>query len=183
MRQSKRVAHLVEQLLEAAKLDARQIVANPEAFPVGELLQDVVQKFSLAARERGIELTLNVAPAQLRVHADIALLERVFDNLIDNALRHTPQGGRVTVSAAPNGERVRLSVADSGSGMTPEEAARVCDRFYRGDHGRSTASGQAGLGLAIVKGILELHGTTISIDTRPGQGATFRFDLPGQSTG
>ena len=76
-----------------------------------------------------------------------------------------------------------LAVADSGSGMTPEEAARVFDRFYRGDLGRSTTSGQAGLGLAIVRSILELHGTTISIDTRPGQGATFRFDLPGQSTG
>jgi two-component system, OmpR family, sensor kinase len=183
MRQSKRVARLVEQLLEAAKLDARQIVPNPESFPIGELLQDVVQKFSLDARERGIELTLSVAPAQLRVHADIALLERVFDNVIDNALRHTPQGGHVTVSATPNGNRVDLAVADSGSGMTPEEAARVFDRFYRGDLGRSTTSGQAGLGLAIVRGILELHGSTIVIDTRPGQGATFRFDLPGPSTG
>jgi len=181
MRQGKRVAQLVEQLLEAAKLDARQIVAQPETFPIGDLLQDVVEKFSLAARERGIELTLNVAPAQLRVYADIALLERVFDNLIDNALRHTPQGGRVTVSATPNGEHVRLAVADSGSGMTPEEAARVFDRFYRGDHGRSTASGQSGLGLAIVRSILELHDTIIAIDTRPGQGATFRFDLPTQS--
>lgn len=177
MRQGKRVARLVEQLLEAAKLDAGQIAANPESFPVGDLLQDVVQKFSLAARERGIELALNVAPAPLRVHADIALLERVFDNLIDNALRHTPQGGRVTISATPSGERVRLAVADSGSGMTPEEAARVFDRFYRGDLGRSTTSGQAGLGLAIVRGILELHGTSIAIDTRPGHGATFRFEL------
>jgi signal transduction histidine kinase len=183
MRQSKRVAHLVEQLLEAAKLDARQIVANPESFPIGDLLQDVVQKFALAARERGVDLTLNVAPEKLRAYADIALLERVFDNLIDNALRHTPGGGRITVSATSNGQRVQLAVSDSGSGMTPEEAARVFDRFYRGDAGRSTASGQAGLGLAIVKGILELHGTTISIDTRPGQGATFRFDLPGQPTG
>lgn len=183
MRQSKRVAQLVEQLLEAARLDARQIAVTPEAFPVGDLLQDVAQKFSLAARERGVELTLNVAPEGMRVHADIALLERVFDNLIDNALRHTPQGGRITVSATPNGDRVRLSVADSGSGMTEEEAARVFDRFYRGDLGRSTTSGQAGLGLAIVRGILELHGTTISIDTRPGQGATFRFDLPGRSAG
>jgi signal transduction histidine kinase len=178
MHQSKRVARLVEQLLEAAKLDAGQIAANPESFPVGELLQDVIQKFSLAARERGVELTLQVAPAQLRVFGDIALLERVFDNLIDNALRHTPQGGRVTVSASPNGASVRLAVADSGSGMTPEEAARVFDRFYRGDLGRSTASGQAGLGLAIVRSILELHATTISIDTRPNRGATFRFDLP-----
>jgi two-component system, OmpR family, sensor kinase len=183
MRQSKRVAKLVEQLLEAARLDARQIVPIPEFFPIGELLQDVVQKFSLAARERGIELSLNVAPAQLRVHADIALLERVFDNVLDNALRHTPPGGHVTVSATPNGSRVDLAVADSGSGMSPEEAARVFDRFYRGDLGRSTTSGQAGLGLAIVRGILELHGSTIAIDTRPGQGATFRFDLPGQPSG
>ena len=182
MRQSKRVAQLVEQLLEAAKLDARQIVASPESFPVGELLQDVIQKFSLAARERGIDLASQVTPAHLRVHADIALLERVFDNLIDNALRHTPQGGRVTVSAVPHGESVRLAVADTGPGMTPEEAAHLFDRFYRGDLGRSTSSGQAGLGLAIARSILELHGTTISVQTRPGEGATFRFDLPGPST-
>jgi signal transduction histidine kinase len=183
MRQSKRVAQLVEQLLEAAKLDARQIVANPESFPIGELLQDVVQKFALAARDRGIDLALNVAPAHTRVYADIGLLERVFDNLIDNALRHTPRGGCVTVSATPHGERVRLAVTDSGSGMTPEEAARVFDRFYRGDLGRSTTSGQAGLGLAIVRSIIELHGSTIAIDTRPGAGASFHFDLPRQAAG
>lgn len=183
MRQSKRVAQLVEQLLEAAKLEAGQVVAHPEVFPIGELLQDVVQKFSLAARERGIELTMDVSPAGLRVYADIALLERVFDNLIENALRHTPRGGRVTVSAGPLGERIRLAVTDSGSGMTPEEASRAFKRFYRGDTGRSTTSGQTGLGLAIVKSILELHGTAVGVDTRPGQGATFHFDLPGQATG
>ena len=183
MRQSKRVAQLVEQLLEAAKLEAGQVVAHPEGFPIGELLQDVVQKFSLAARERGIELTMDVSPAGLRVYADIALLERVFDNLIENALRHTPRGGRVTVSAGPLGERIRLAVTDSGSGMTPEEASRAFKRFYRGDTGRSTTSGQTGLGLAIVKSILELHGTAVDIDTKPGQGATFRFDLPGQPAG
>jgi signal transduction histidine kinase len=182
MRQSKRVARLVEQLLEAAKLDAQQITPSAESFPIGELLQDVVQKFSLAARERGVALVSEVAPANTRVYADIALLERVFDNLIDNALRHTPHGGRVVVSATMNAERVRLAVADSGSGMTPEEAARVFDRFYRGDLGRSTTAGQAGLGLAIVKSILALHDATISVDTRPGEGTTFRFELPVQST-
>lgn len=181
MRQSKRVARLVEQLLEAAKLDAQQVTPSPESFPIGELLQDVVQKFSLAARERGIALALEVTPANTRVIADIALLERVFDNLIGNALRHTPEGGRVVVSATLSAERVRLAVADSGSGMTPEEAARVFDRFYRGDLGRSTTSGQAGLGLAIVRSILALHDATISVDTRPGEGTTFRFELPVQS--
>lgn len=181
MRQSQRVAKLVEQLLEAAKLEARQVVANPETFPVGELLQDIVQKFSLAARERGIDLTMDVSPADLRVHADIALLERVFDNLIDNALRHTPHGGRVTVTATPGGDRVRLAVADSGTGMTADQAAHVFDRFYRGDAGRSTKSGQTGLGLAIVKSILDLHGASIAVDTQPGRGAIFHFTLPGQA--
>ena len=177
MRQGRRIAQLIEQLLEAAKLEAGQVSARPEAFPIGELLHDVVQKFALTARERGISLSASVQPEELRVNADIALLERVFDNLIENALRHTPDGGQVTVSARRAGGRARLSVSDSGAGMTAEEAARAFDRFYRGDPGRSTAAGQAGLGLAIVKSILDLHGTTISVDSSPGHGASFRFDL------
>jgi signal transduction histidine kinase len=177
MRQGRRIAQLIEQLLEAAKLEAGQVSARPEAFPIGELLHDVVHKFALAARERGISLGASVQPEGLRVNADIALLERVFDNLIENALRHTPPGGHVIVSARRAAGRAQLEVSDSGAGMTAEEAARAFDRFYRGDHGRSTTSGQAGLGLAIVKSILDLHGTTISVDSRPGHGTSFRFDL------
>jgi signal transduction histidine kinase len=177
IRQGRRIAQLIEQLLEAAKLEAGQISARTEAFPIGELLHDVVHKFALTARERGISLVASVQPEGLRVVGDIALLERVFDNLIENALRHTPDGGQVIVSASRAGERARVAVSDSGAGMTPEQAARAFDRFYRGDHGRSTASGQAGLGLAIVKSIIDLHGTTISVDSRRGHGTSFRFDL------
>ena len=177
IRQGRRIAQLIEQLLEAAKLEAGQVNARPEAFPIGELLHDVVHKFALTARERGISLSASVQPEGLRVNGDIALLERVFDNLIGNALRHTPDGGQVIVSASRAGGRAQLAVSDSGAGMTAEEAARAFDRFYRGDHGRSTASGQAGLGLAIVKSILDLHGATISVDSRPGYGTSFRFDL------
>jgi hypothetical protein len=177
MRQGRRIAQLIEQLLEAVKLEAGQISARPEAFPIGELLHDVVHKFALAARERGISLVASVQPEGLRVNGDIALLERVFDNLIENALRHTPDGGHVIVSASRVGGRARLAVSDSGAGMTPEEAARAFERFYRGDHGRSTTAGQAGLGLAIVKSIIDLHGTTIAVDSRPGHGTSFRFDL------
>ena len=177
MRQAQRVAQLVEQVLEAAKLEAKQVPAHLEEFPIGDLLQDIVQKFSLAVRERDVALDLEVTPAGLQVFADVALLERVFDNLIDNALRHTPPGGRVTVTAHPHGDNVRLAVSDSGAGMTRAEADRIFDRFYRGDLGRSTRSGQAGLGLAIVKSILELHDATIEVDTSPGQGASFYFEL------
>lgn len=178
MRQTRRIGLLVEQLLEAAKLDAGQIAVNVEPFPVGELLQDVVQKFALAARDRGVEIEAEIVSATTMVRGDIALLERVLDNLIDNALRHTPRGGRVTVAAQPEGEGVRVAVKDTGPGMTPGEAERVFDRFFRGDPGRSSNSGQSGLGLAIVKGILELHGTGIAVESRTGEGATFFFDLP-----
>ncbi len=178
MRQGKRVAQLVEQLLEAAKLEARQIVAKPESFPIGELLQDVAQKFALTARERGIAVEVDAAAATTMVTGDFALLERVLDNLIDNALRHTPTGGSVTVQSDVRGERVRISVTDTGPGLTHEEAERAFERFYRGDPGRSSSSGQSGLGLAIVKSILELHGSDISVDSQPGHGASFYFELP-----
>ncbi len=178
MRQGKRVAQLVEQLLEAAKLEARQIVAKPEPFPIGELLQDVAQKFALVARDRGVAVEVDAAAATTMVTGDFALLERVLDNLIDNALRHTPCGGRVTVRSEVQGERVRIAVTDTGPGLTREEAERAFERFYRGDPGRSSSSGQSGLGLAIARSILELHGSDIAVDSEPGHGASFYFELP-----
>lgn len=177
MRQGRRASRLIEQLLEAAKLEAGQVTVRPEAFPIGELLHDVVQKFTLTAHERGIALEASVQPEGLRAYGDIALLERVFDNLIENALRHTPAGGRVTVGATLAGGRAQVTIADSGAGMTAEEAARAFDRFFRGDLGRSTSSGQTGLGLAIVKSILDLHGSAVVVDSRPGHGTRIRFEL------
>jgi signal transduction histidine kinase len=177
-RQSRRIGLLVEQLLEAARLEAGQVTVNVEAFPIGELLQDVVQKFALAAHHRGVALEVDAMAAATMVNGDIALLERVLDNLIDNALRHSPIGGRVTVQSEPRGERVRIAVTDTGPGLSAEEAGRVFDRFYRGDPGRSTSSGQSGLGLAIVKSILELHGCGVAVETQLGHGASFYFDLP-----
>lgn len=181
MRQGRRIARLIEQLLEAAKLEAGQVIIKPERLPVGELLQDVVQKFALAAADRNVTIAVEVGEPSLHVCADIALIERVLDNLIENALRHTPPGGRVTVSAASHADRVRVTVEDNGSGMTAQAAARIFDRFYRGDAGRSTDGGQAGLGLAIVKSILELHGARIEVVTQPGRGTKLQFDLPAKA--
>lgn len=177
-RQSRRIGRLVEQLLEAARLEAGQVTIDVEPFSIGELLQDVVQKFALTARDCGVELEVDAMAAGTMVSGDIALLERVLDNLIDNALRHTPIGGHVVVQSEPRGERVRIAVTDSGPGLTREEAERAFERFYRGDPGRSTRSGQSGLGLAIVKSILELHGSNVAVDSEPGHGASFYFELP-----
>ena len=178
MKQSKRIAQLVEQLLEAAKLEAGQVQVHAELFPIGELVNDVLAKFALAAREQNVELRADVTPPETRVFADIALLERVFDNLLGNALRHTPAHGHVEVKVRIHGDVARVTLADTGSGMTAEQVARAFDRFYRGDAGRSSSSGQTGLGLAIVRSILALHGSEIHVDTHPGHGTIFTFDLP-----
>lgn len=178
LRQARRLIRLVAQLLEAAKLDAAQVRVEPEPFALGELLQDVAQKFALAAEQRGVTVSLDAAGDVPWVVGDVALIERVLDNLIDNALRHSPAGGRVELSLATHGAHVTVAVTDSGPGLAPEDAARIFERFYRGDRSRSGVTGHAGLGLSIVKSILELHGSRIDVDGRPGRGARFWFDLP-----
>ena len=100
-------------------------------------------------------------------------------NLLDNAMKFTPEGGRVVVRVACDGERARLEVADTGIGMTPEVAARVFERFYQADPSRSSAPGGAGLGLSLVKWIVDRHHGTIAVSSQPGQGSTFTMTLPG----
>lgn len=175
--QTRRVIHLVEQLLEAAKLEAGQVKARLEPFPVAELLQDVAQKFALAARERSVDLRLDLASRRPWVEADVSLLERVLDNLIENALRHTPAGGSVTLSLGDQGSQVCISVADTGEGMTDEVAMRVFERFYRKDAARSGPAGHAGLGLAIARSILELHESDLQVESKVGIGSNFFFRL------
>jgi two-component system, OmpR family, sensor kinase len=178
LKQARRVIHLVQQILEAAKLEAGQVHIHPEPFPIAELLQDVVQKFRLNARERDVELELRASSQRAWVNADITLLERALDNLLENALRYAPPGTAVVVDLAEQGTNVRVSISDAGEGLAPEDVERVFDRFYRRDKGRSSPPGHAGLGLAIVQGILRLHGTSVSVASRRGQGSTFAFELP-----
>ena len=137
-----------------------------------------MQKFELSAKELGVTVSLDIQQDMPWVQADVALIERVLDNLIENALRHSPRGGGVAITMTVQGDQVRLEVTDSGPGLTPDQVSRVFDRFYRSDPGRSADTGHAGLGLAIVKNILELHGATIAVDGRPGLGACFYFKLP-----
>jgi len=178
LRQSRRLIALVEQLLEAAKLDAGQVVTHLEAFPIGELLHDVAMKFALAASERDVRIAVEAQPDAPWVMADIGLIERVLDNLIDNALRHSPRGAMVSLELTTLADRVRIGVRDAGEGLDDRDRERIFERFYRQDRGRATGSGHAGLGLAIVKGILELHHTNIRVDSARGRGACFWFELP-----
>lgn len=182
MRHLKRLHQRIADLFELSKLDAGQVAPRLEPFRLGELLQDVVQDGQLAARERGVALTLaDSGEAQARVRADIGLIERVLQNLVDNALRHTPRGGAVTLAIERDGpDALRVAVIDSGSGIAREHLPHIFERYWRADdapvqpgHGAS-----AGLGLAIVKRILDLHGSAVRVDSDPARGTRFEFSLP-----
>jgi signal transduction histidine kinase len=176
--QAHRLGSLVGQLFELSKLDAGQVEPLFEAFPLAELVQDVVMQYEPEAERRQIALRAVLPERGLPpVRADIGLVERVLTNLLDNALRFTPPGGAVEVRPWHDEGRVWVEVADTGVGIPPEQLPHVFDRFFRADAARSGNDG-AGLGLAIVQRIVELHGGTITAASAPGAGTRFTFTLP-----
>jgi two-component system, OmpR family, sensor kinase len=176
--QTERLARLVAELFELAKLEAKDVTVQAEAFPVAELIQDVVQKFELDAQRRHLDIRAEVGADLPFVMADIALVERVLQNLIDNALRHTPAGGSVTVTTRARERDVLITVADTGSGIAKDHLPHIFERLYRADKSRDSRSGGAGLGLAIAWQIAELHGGRITVESEPGRGTAFSFSLP-----
>ena len=182
LRQSEHLGRLVDDLFELAKLDFRGLVLECETFAVGELASDVVQKFALAAETRGVSLALAVAAETPPLEADLRLVERVLDNLVGNALGHTPAGGRVEVRVAPVAAAIELQVIDTGVGIPSKELPWVFERRWRGaaaGSGGSDSEGEgAGLGLAIARRIVELHGGTIRAESDPGEGSRFVVTLP-----
>jgi signal transduction histidine kinase len=128
--------------------------------------------------ERGsVTLAVSLPDGDVDVICDRHRIVQVLLGFVDNALKHTPRGGHVTLVAEVHGKQVAIAVADDGVGIEPEVIPRLFDRFYRADEARAMPKG-TGLGLAIAKEIIEAHGGTITIESEPGRGATFRFDLP-----
>jgi len=159
-------------------LDAHEVKAHPEPFSLGELALDVLQKFHLLATEREIKLTSDLDPHLPFVMADIGLIERALENLIKNAILYTPRGGTVTLNVLPGQDHLTLEVADTGKGMSEEDLPHIFDRYYRADTTQDDTTEGTGLGLAITKRIVELHGSTITVESNPGAGSTFSFTLP-----
>lgn len=177
-RHCERLSKLVRDLFQLTKLEANEIAPQCETFSATELVQDVVQKLELAAEKRGLRLYSRFSGRQIQVHADIGMIETVLENLIGNALRHTPRGGEVCIEVEPEAGRVALRVSDSGCGIAREDLARLFDRYYHVDRGEDADAGGTGLGLAIVRRIVELHGSAIRVESMLGQGSRFGFDLP-----
>jgi signal transduction histidine kinase len=170
---SERLGKLVDELFELAKLDAKVTPLHVEPFSMAELVQDVVQKFQLRAEQAGVTLAADFDPALPLVQGDIALMERVLENLIENAIRYTPADGSVTVSLRPQDGKLVVRVIDTGTGIAEESLPFIFDRFWRGE--ASTPRGGAGLGLAIAKRILELHGASLVAQSARNVGTTFSF--------
>lgn len=177
LRHSERLGKLVGELFELAKLDSQESPIAFESFSMPELVQDVVQEFQLFAKQKEVSIHADLKGKLPQVRADIHMMERVLENLLENALRYTPAGGRIEVAVTPEGDTVRVVVADTGQGINPDDIPHIFDRFYQGQPTAPVQSG-SGLGLAITKRILDLHHSTIRAQCSAEGGTRFVFNLP-----
>ncbi len=174
---SEKLAKLVSQLFEYSKLEAKQIQPKKEPFFITELAQDVFQKYQIIAKQKHIELRLDQPQGLPMVFADLSLVERVIQNLMDNALKFTPSGGKVNITLRAVDQFVEVRIADTGPGIPEGEQSAIFER-YRKSSSVAQLSVGAGLGLAIVKKILEMHDATIRVQSKLNEGTSFMFQLP-----
>lgn len=172
-----RLSRLVDDLFELATLEAGDTPMGREPFPVNELAADVVQRFRLQAERKGIRLVAEIPERAPFVVGDLALIERVLENLLENAIKYTPPDGTVKATLAALDDRVTIIVADTGPGIDPSELRHIFDPFFQGKRPRRATGNGAGLGLAIARRILQLHRSDITVDTAPGAGTRFSFEL------
>lgn len=181
LKQSQHLATLINQLFELSKLDAGIIDPSLETFSLSELIYDTLHEHQLAAQTKSLHFDFDIQ-APFPVHADIALIHRVIQNLIDNAIKHSPEHGTVTITLTNDNNKTRLSIKDQGSGICKNDLPFIFERFYQSSTPVKTAQQGTGLGLAIVKRILDLHHSTISVSSEVNYGTTFCFDLQSKAT-
>jgi signal transduction histidine kinase len=175
-RSSYRLLRLVDDLLFVARLQSGRLDLTPTLLDLGEIARQAASEAQRQAAAKGIELVFDTE-GSVEIDADRGRMFQLLDNLVSNALKFTPQGGRVEVHVERNGAAV-LEVRDTGVGLSPDEAARVFERFFRADNAVEGQVPGTGLGLFIAQAIAEAHGGTISARSREGGGAVFRIELP-----
>jgi signal transduction histidine kinase len=171
------LARMTDHLLLLARADAKALTPMREPFDVADALHEGAARWSRTASEAGVALAVS-APESGSVGAEPSLVRRVIDNLVDNAVRHSPRGGTVTLSGSHVEGGWWIAVADQGPGVAPEHRSRLFTRFARSDAARSRDAGGAGLGLALSAAIVAAHGGRLELAPETGSGATFRFFLP-----
>ncbi|MDX1437346.1 MAG: HAMP domain-containing sensor histidine kinase [Anaerolineales bacterium] len=176
-----RMSSLIDDLFELAQIDAGKMEIFCENSSLLDLISDTLEGFSVRAEARGITLNGSVSPQVDPVWMAPEKISRVLHNLLDNALRHTPPGGKVDLEAGVEGQSVLVVVQDTGEGIPEQDLDHVFDRFFRGEESRTrddNGDGGAGLGLAIAKGLVEAHGGRIWAESMPGMGTRLAFELP-----
>jgi len=178
LRQVERLGDLVAQLLDLSKLESGAVPLERSTFSAAALLGKVADEWRTRAEIRDIRVETLVEPTSLTLDGDEERLRQVLSNLVANAVRHSPRGGRVLLQAGGGNGSVRLEVVDEGPGIPVDEAERVFERFYRSDAARSAAEGGSGLGLAIARWIVDLHGGSIRVATDQDRGCRLVVELP-----
>lgn len=170
-----RLKKLVEELFELSKLQTNQIKPNPEPFSISELVHDIANKYRILTQKKGVSVNTVIDKNVPLVRADISMINRVLQNLIDNAIKFCNEGDTINIEIDPKKEKwVEVRVADSGQGIKQEDLPNVFQRYYKGQDDKQST----GLGLAIVKKIIDLHHSKIKVISQYGKGTTFAFDLP-----
>jgi signal transduction histidine kinase len=178
LRQVERLTDLVDQLLDLSKLESGAVPLELSEIRADALLDQVVAEWSEPASSRGVRIELEPGSPKLVLRVDADRMRQVLANLVANAIRHSPEVGRVLLSARAEGSTTRLEVADEGPGIPADDLERVFERFYRSDPARSADAGGAGLGLAIARWIVELHGGTIRAARADPTGCRIVVELP-----
>ncbi len=175
--ETQHLQRLVEDLRTLSLADAGELKLNRQSVAPQALLEQLAESYRHEAEQKAVVVQVQAEPELPALSADPGRMLQVLGNLVSNALRYTPAGGRIVLSARARGHGVLLAVQDNGTGITPEDLPHIFDRFYRGDKSRQE-QGESGLGLAIARSLVELHGGTITAESRVGEGAIFMVTLP-----
>src|SRR5688572_3534426 len=176
-----RPEHLVDDLRILSLADAGELTINLQTIEPRRLLQEVASLYQYQTQKKNISLELDIASPLSTIEVDPGRMTQVLTNILDNAMQHTPEGGRIIMAARQQQDRIELSILDSGPGLQTDEINHIFDRFYRTDPSRQREDGGSGLGLAIARSIVQAHGGQLSAQSEAGQGLKIMIRLPGKS--
>jgi signal transduction histidine kinase len=180
---TERLKNLVSELFELSKLEAKETKPKPEPFSLAELVQDIQQKNTVIAEQKNIELKIEFPYDLPMVYADIGMMERVVQNLLDNAIKFTSENGEVLIRLSPESDNILVEIKDTGYGISEEELPHIFDRYQRNQRSVQKENEGLGLGLAIVKRIMEVHNMKINVQSSAGKGTIFSFKIPTYKSG
>lgn len=181
LKNGERLLHMLDEFLSVSLVGSRSMPINPAPADLTPFLESLYGNYLPIASKKGVRLELSLQGPLPQVMLDAGLMERALSNLLTNAFKFTPGGGRVTLAARSLGDAVEISVSDTGPGISEEEQASVFDMYYRTQASRGIDG--AGLGLAIVKAVAEAHGGSVTVNSRPGEGSVFIMRLPSKAAG